>query len=259
LRHVVRGHGFDLSATLDNRVWRERYLDLVSADAIVVPTPFQVQRLCEIGLESRNILSLPYGIDMLEGGSTEKRGGKSVFFLFVGRLVPKKGPLLLAKAFLQACQQNSRIRLIIGGDGPLYNDLKSFLAMHLLGDRVQLLGRLSHSEVLQKMCEVDIYIQHSITDPESGDQEGAPVAIIEAMGQGLPTVSTRQSGIPYLVEHEVTGLLSEESDVSGMAKNILKMAENEARRDEMGKKSQIRASELSWEMEKQQLQKILRL
>ena len=259
LRHVVRGHGFDLSATLDDRVWRERYHDLVSADAIVVPTPFQIQRLCDIGMDRHNIVSMPCGIDIPEIGPRKKWGGKSVFFLFVGRLVPKKGPLLLAEAFLQACEQNSNMRLIIGGDGPLYDDLKAFLDTHLLGDRVQLLGRLSHSEVLQKMCEVDVYIQHSITDPVSGDQEGAPVAIIEAMGQGLPVVSTRHSGIPYLVEHEVTGLLSKENDVSGMAQNILKIAEDEGRREELGRRARSRARELSWDREKLEIQNILNI
>jgi colanic acid/amylovoran biosynthesis glycosyltransferase len=259
LKHVVRGHGFDLSAALGDPTWRQRYLEIESANAIIVPTPFQIQRLRDIGMKNANLISLPCGIDIPESQLIGRQCGTMVKFFFAGRLVPKKGPLLLVRAFLMAAEQNPEICLIIGGDGPLSENLKSILAEHPLGNRVQLLGRLAHSEVLRYMQEADVYIQHSITDPDNGDQEGAPVAIMEAMGHGLPVISTLHSGIPYLVEDGVTGFLSKESDVSGMMQNILRIAAAQALRLEMGKNSRIRASELTWDMEKQQLLKILKL
>jgi colanic acid/amylovoran biosynthesis glycosyltransferase len=121
------------------------------------------------------------------------------------------------------------------------------------------LGRLDHSDVLKHMAVADVYIQHSVTDPETGDQEGAPVAIMEAMANGLPIVSTRHSGIPFLVEEGVSGLLSEESDVSAMALNISTLAAKFEMRRQMGQSARSRAKAFSWESEKKELLKILQI
>jgi glycosyltransferase involved in cell wall biosynthesis len=109
------------------------------------------------------------------------------------------------------------------------------------------------------MAVADVYIQHSVTDPETGDQEGAPVAIMEAMANGLPIVSTRHSGIPFLVEEGVSGLLSEESDVSAMALNISTLAAKFEMRRQMGQSARSRAKAFSWESEKKELLKILQI
>jgi colanic acid/amylovoran biosynthesis glycosyltransferase len=259
LRHVVRGHGFDVSSCLDNPLWRKRYLEMKGVDAFVVPSPFQVDRLHAIGMLNCPNLSIPYGIDIPQDVPEKSESRNSVEFFFAGRLVPKKAPILLAEAFLLAAEKNPRIRLTMGGDGPLAKKLWDFINGHSLGHRVKILGRLEHSEVLRRMCDADVYIQHSITDPENGDQEGAPVAIMEAMAHGLPIVSTRHSGIPFLVEEEVTGLLSKEGDVSSMAGNIIKLAKNLELRVEMGQSARTRSKAFSWESEKVEMQKILQI
>jgi colanic acid/amylovoran biosynthesis glycosyltransferase len=257
LRHVVRGHGFDVSSCLDNPLWRQRYLEMSKVDAFVVPSPFQVERLNAIGMLNIPIFSIPCGIDMPQH-LPEKSGAENfVEFFCVGRLVPKKAPLLLAEAFLLAAEKNPRIRLTIGGDGPLAKNLRDFVNGHPLGNRLRLLGRLEHSDVLQRMCEADVYIQHSITDPENGDQEGAPVAIMEAMAHGLPVISTRHSGIPFLVPDGIEGILSREKDVTAMSESILKLAANFQMRVQMGKAARKHAQDFSWEVEKAEIQKLL--
>lgn len=257
LRHVVRGHGFDVSSSLDNPVWRKRYLEMQDVDAFVVPSPFQLERLRGIGLHKVPIHAIPYGIDIPTDFPDKSQPKDFVDFLFVGRLVPKKAPLLLVEAFLLAAANNPKIRLMIGGDGPLASKLKEILKSHPLGSRVRLLGRLAHSDVLKQMAVADVYIQHSVTNPETGDQEGAPVAIMEAMAHGLPIVSTRHSGIPFLMEEGVSGLLSEESDIYAMALNISTLATNLEMRIQMGLAARNRAQSFSWETEKSEIQQLL--
>ena len=259
LRHVVRGHGFDVSSCLDNPIWRKRYLDMQYVDAIVVPSLFQLERLRGVGLQNVPIHAIPYGIDIPQDIPDKSQSKNFVEFFFVGRLVPKKAPLFLVEAFLMAAEKNPNIRLTLGGDGPLASQLTEFLRGHPLGSYVRLLGRLDHSDVLKHMAVADVYIQHSVTDPETGDQEGAPVAIMEAMAHGLPIVSTRHSGIPFLVEEGVSGLLSEESDVSAMALNISTLAAKLEMRRQMGQSARSRAKAFSWESEKVEMQKILQM
>lgn len=257
LQHVVRGHGFDVSSCLDNPIWRKRYLDMQDVDAIVVPSPFQLERLRSLGLQNVPIHAIPCGIDIPQDIPVKSQPKNLVEFFFVGRLVPKKAPLLLVEAFLMAAEKNPNIRLAMGGDGPLASGLRDFLKGHPLRDRVHLLGRLDHSDVLKRMAASDVYIQHSVTDSETGDQEGAPVAIMEAMANGLPIVSTRHSGIPFLVKDGQSGLLSNESDVQAMAQNISKLAGNWELRVQMGRSALLRAKDFSWESEKKEMQKIL--
>jgi glycosyltransferase involved in cell wall biosynthesis len=67
-----------------------------------------------------------------------------------------------------------------------------------------------------------VFIQHSITDPDTGDEEGLPASIQEAMAHSLAVISTRHAGIPEVVEEGVTGWLVDEGDVEKMAIAILK-------------------------------------
>ena len=69
-------------------------------------------------------------------------------------------------------------------------------------------------------------MQHSITDPETGDEEGLPAGIQEAMAAGLPVVSTNHAGIPEAIEHGRHGLLVEPGDTIGMADHIVGLTES---------------------------------
>ena len=57
-----------------------------------------------------------------------------------------------------------------------------------------------------------------------GDMDGIPVALMEAMSQHVPVVSTRLSGIPELVIHERTGLLAAPADPADLARHLRRAA-----------------------------------
>jgi glycosyltransferase involved in cell wall biosynthesis len=69
------------------------------------------------------------------------------------------------------------------------------------------------------------YIQHSVT-VSHGDQEGSPVAILEALAAGLPVISTRHAGIPEVIKHDENGFLVDEHDVEGMSFYMQKIAKD---------------------------------
>jgi colanic acid/amylovoran biosynthesis glycosyltransferase len=261
LRHVIRGHGFDVSAALADPEWCRRYRELSDADAIVVPSPYQVERLQRIGLNNPGLMSVPYGVDLpaslLSRPAVVQTGPRVVRVVAVGRMVAKKAPLAAVQAFLLAAKSNPELQFTFIGTGPLESSVRDYVKQHDPSGRIQLVGARSHGEVLQAMNEADIFLQHSITDPKTGDQEGAPVAILEAMAHGLPVVSTLHSGIPYLVEHGVTGLLTNEGDVQAMAASIVQLARSADLRRIMGLAGSKRAENFSWERERETLIKLL--
>lgn len=80
---------------------------------------------------------------------------------------------------------------------------------------IQLTGKLEKSKWIALASEFDIFINTTTID-------NMPVSVIEAMALGLPVVSTNVGGIPFLIEHEKTGLLVDSNDSIGMVEAIKK-------------------------------------
>lgn len=261
LRHVVRGHGYDLSEVLNSDVWRQRFLSLNEAHAIVVPTEYQRNNLIRIGLNADIIHATPCGVDIPGSDAllNSTHGKETIECLVVGRLTPKKAPDITLKAFFAAAERMPRLRLTMVGDGILRSKVEGILKAHPLAHLVKLSGALPHAEVKKMFQQAHIFLQHSVTPVESGDQEGAPVAIMEAMAHALPVVSTRHAGIPYLVENEQTGLLTDEFDEAGMSDCIVRLAQDASLRETLGKRGRMKAAaEFSWEKERDRLLPLLR-
>ena len=142
--------------------------------------------------------------------------------LAVGRFVEKKAPLLLIKVFALVSEEIPEAVLVMAGDGPLLLASKKLVHDYKLKDKVIFKGRISsqeHQELLKESC---VFVQHSRLATD-GDSEGTPVAILEASAAGLPVVSTIHAGIPDVVLHDKTGLLSNEGDIEAMSNNIVSL------------------------------------
>ena len=175
-------------------------------------------------------------------------------------MVVKKSPILTLDAFRQAAQVYQGLHLDYIGSGALFSAAQQYVREFNLSDCVILHGDQRNEVVHQMMREADIFLQHSITDPETGDEEGLPVAILEAMAYGLPVISTRHAGIPEAVFDGNTGYLIEEGDSMGMVERLISLARDPDLRRQMGDESWRRAKDnFSWEKEKAELLKILGL
>jgi glycosyltransferase involved in cell wall biosynthesis len=94
-----------------------------------------------------------------------------------------------------------------------------------IGQAVEFAGSRPHHEVATAMRRARAFVQHSLVT-SYGDSEGTPVAILEAGASGLPVISTYHAGIPEIVIHERTGLLSEQADLEGMVQNMTRLAQD---------------------------------
>ncbi|MFD1064139.1 glycosyltransferase family 4 protein [Winogradskyella litorisediminis] len=138
----------------------------------------------------------------------------------VGRFVEKKAPLVLINVFNLVCKSEPDANLIMAGDGPLLDGAKELAKDLSLENKIFFPGRISQEAQKKYLEDSYVFIQHSRL-AQNGDSEGTPVAILEASAASLPIVSTHHAGIPNIVLHEHTGLLSEENDIETMAKNII--------------------------------------
>ncbi|MFN2540427.1 MAG: glycosyltransferase [Mycobacteriales bacterium] len=246
----VHGHGYDLSSRLREPWWVEQYAALASATGLLVPTALAAGRLAAIGLPAHVV---PYGVDVPERPEARDPAGCTV--AVVGRLVPKKAPHLTAAAFTQAAAARTDMRLEVVGEGPLEGAVRA-----ASGEAVRLHGARPPGFVQALLRRADVFAQHSVVDPETGDEEGMPIAILEAMAAALPVVSTWHAGIPEEVVHGETGLLVQEGDVGAMAEGLGRLADVPELRKAMGLAGWERARErFDWADNRRRLRTLLQL
>lgn len=137
--------------------------------------------------------------------------------LAVGRLDPIKGFPHLIDACALLRQRGVSFECQIIGEGPLRASLQARIDRLGLAAQVRLLGACKQETVREHLHAASVFALPSVVTPQ-GDRDGIPVALMEAMACGAPVVSTRVSGIPELVEHEVNGLLADPGDAEDLAR-----------------------------------------
>lgn len=162
---------------------------------------------------------------LLEYKSRQLEDDKAIHILTIARLVEKKGVYYAIKAIKKLIQNSYKIRYSIAGDGKLRDELENLISELGLEKEVQILGWKNHDDIIQLFLNADILLAPSVTSKD-GDQEGIPNVIKEAMALGLPVVSTYHSGIPELVEDNVTGYLVPERDANALADKIAYLCDN---------------------------------
>jgi glycosyltransferase involved in cell wall biosynthesis len=126
------------------------------------------------------------------------------------------------------------------GTGPLLADCQRRVAELELEGVINFAGACSHVSVQEQLLHVRAVVQHSLRCP-SGDQEGTPVALIEAQMAGLPVVSTLHAGIPGVVIDGHTGFLVPEGDIGSMAEAMIRLARDPLLASQMGKAGRAHA------------------
>ncbi len=142
----------------------------------------------------------------------------------IGRLVPKKGFIHLIRACAILAQQKKAFRCWIVGEGPERATLQAAIAQAHLQDHVNLLG--AQADVKKFLRQAEVYVQPSVVD-NSGDRDGIPTTLMEAMAMQVPVISTNVAGIPELIQHERHGLVVPPADPAALAHAILRLQADE--------------------------------
>jgi glycosyltransferase involved in cell wall biosynthesis len=167
----------------------------------------------------RHSLDLPEGIQLI--GT-------------VGRLVPIKNIPLLLESLSIARQQNAEIHLVIVGGGELRVELETRVRNMGLADTVVFAGW--QPDLLNVYADLDAIVL-------SSDNEGTPVALIEAMAAGCPVVATHVGGVPDLVTDGETGRMVPPRDPEALARALLALFDEPEKTSQMALRAQQRVLE----------------
>ena len=168
------------------------------------------------GADARKIFVIYNGIPTQRASSARVLMEPPVRILALGRHVPKKGFDVLLRACKALDERSIDFRVTVGGAGPCERQLKKLANQLGLGGRAAFPGFIPHHRVPDFLCSGDLFVMPSVID-SSGDRDGVPTVILEALLHRLPVVASDVSGIGEIIQDGRTGLLVPQKDPLALA------------------------------------------
>ena len=209
------------------------------AGAVTAMNTDMAARLIALGAPAADTHVLPMGADVTAvrdgGDGVERVPGR---ILFVGRLVEKKGLAVLLAALRRVGPTGWTLEVV--GDGPLRAEVEAAAA----GLPVEFRGALSRTSLAASYARSEVVVVPSVS-AASGDQDGLPVALLEAMAAGCAVVGSRIAGIDAAVVDGDSGLLVPPGDAGALAAALTGLLADPERRAKLGAAARARADEFS--------------
>jgi len=174
------------------------------------------------------------GVDTRQYEATVAPHGDQLQVLSVGRLVEKKGFDVLIKAAGEIARAGGpRMRVVIGGGGPDESKLSALVDALPPTAEVELLGETDNNQVMELMSAVDVFALPCRV-ASSGDRDGIPVVLMEAMARGRCVISGDLETIRELIEDGVSGVMIPPGDQKALEKTLIEFAQNRKMVDKLG-------------------------
>ncbi len=142
--------------------------------------------------------------------STHRLPVAEPWLVSVGRLDTQKDPMLMVEAYARLRAQGTRLQWLVVGDGVLRSEMQNRLAQAGVADSVSFLGLQPPDRVADILRASDGYVLSSA-------YEGMPMALLEAMGCGLPVVATDVGEVRRVVRDGVNGRIVKHGDAQAFA------------------------------------------
>jgi glycosyltransferase involved in cell wall biosynthesis len=227
--------GFSVHARDFRKVAPEVLFQRASEASCVVACNTDVARdVSDLGAK---VHLLPHGVDLQRFTPHTTSSNGVVRLLAVGRLVEKKGFhfLIAALAGLKV-----PFTLTIAGDGPERDRLRQLIVLNNLENRVVFCGSVTHSELPRMYAEADVVVVPSVQDG-SGDRDGLPNVVLEAMASGRAVVASDAGAIASAIRDNENGLLVPAGDPVALGQAISHLAKDKNLREQLGRNGRRRA------------------
>jgi glycosyltransferase involved in cell wall biosynthesis len=209
-RHVVT----PLSANPANR-WLAKKTALLVCVSKAVES--DVRRT---GIYGKRLAFIPGGVDLdlfkpADNRAKEKAreafdlGPEARVAVCVARFAKVKAHRVLLAAWKEVAEKIPQARLLLVGDGQLYEECRALVGELGIAERVVFLGR--RNDVPDILDAADIGVLSSV------GSEGFSRAVLEYMAKGLPTVATRVGAVPDLIANGVQGIVVEPENADALA------------------------------------------
>jgi len=213
---------------------------LSRADCIVAPSGYLVDVFREFGLSA---VVVPNLVDLSQFRYRERKPLRPHLVCTRGfheyYSIDK-----VVEAFAAVKNEYPEARLDLVGGGPLEADIRRLVAQRKIVG-VNFTGVASRQQIGKFYDDADIFINASWLD-------NMPVSVIEAFGAGTPVVTTSPESMPYVVEHERTGLLSPVGNEKALAENVIRLLREPELAAMLAKNAYEESRKYTWEVVREQ-------
>lgn len=180
-------------------------LKLKRAALIHVSTDVAARRISSL-CDTKKVKRIRRGLDALPAARGPRFSCSTLRIVCVARLVEKKGFPYQLEIYRQIKAAGIPFRAKIIGDGPLEAEIANSLRDLGLEEEVSLTGRLQETEVLDELQWADLLFHTGIV-AASGDRDGLPNVVPEAMASGAVVIGSPVSGVVEAIKDGETGYL----------------------------------------------------
>jgi glycosyltransferase involved in cell wall biosynthesis len=213
---------------------------LSRVDKIVVPSGYLVNVFREFGLPAS---AVPNIVDLSQFNYRARIPLRPHLVCTRG-FSPYYSVDVVVRAFAEVKKDYPEAQLDLVGGGPLEGDIRKLVAdLNLSG--VNFTGVASRQEIGKYYDQADIFINASWLD-------NMPLSIIEAFASGTPVVTTAPECMPYLVEHERTGLLSQVGDAKSLAANVIRLLRDPTLAASLAQNARSESQKYTWQAVREQ-------
>ncbi|MDF1642857.1 MAG: glycosyltransferase family 1 protein [Pseudomonadales bacterium] len=182
----------------------------------LVPTELQAQHLRDDGFENVQVMGRGVDIELFSPTKRDQALRKSwglkpndIALIHVGRIAAEKNIALLIKTFEQAREQIPEIKLIIIGEGPIYDEMKKSAHPQII-----LCGKKTGEELAKHYASGDIFLFPSLTDTFGN-------VVTEAMASGLAVVGFDYAAAQMHIHSGTSGYLVPFDDQNQFIQTII--------------------------------------
>ena len=206
-------------------------ITITEEDYVIAKKKFKAKRIEHIngvGMNSERLKKELSENEKLEFRKTLNIKKDDIVFSYIAELNKNKNQMLLINTIEELKNEYPNVKLLLVGNGPLFDTYNNYIKENQLQENIQLLGR--RMDINEILSITDIYLASSI-------REGLPVNIMEAMYKGLPIVATDNRGHRELVINDENGwLVNSEDKMLGKIKIILNVDSLKKKAFEINKK-----------------------
>lgn len=194
---VITMHGTDVNMWPARHAWyRDALKEIHQHPWVSFTTHTETYRtkLLELGIPATQIEVISNSFDPKFAAGRPRmvyEPGSHFRVISVARMDIWKGQEYLVQGFAEFVRtQHANSSLSLVGYGPQERALRALVEQLGLRDQVRFYGRVSHREIPVLLRNHDVYVQPSIRHTETLQEEGQPIAVLEAIGSGMPVIVT---------------------------------------------------------------------
>ncbi|GAB6157454.1 glycosyltransferase family 4 protein [Desulfotomaculum varum] len=237
-------HYVPIARELSKGITRKICVDFCNrCDLVITPTENISRHIRSMGVTSP-IKWLPTGIKLSEFADLDRNWLKQTFaleeqtiLLSVGRAGKEKNIPFLLECFAQICRHNPNVILILVGDGPELENLKSYAQNLGITQKVIFTGKLARDKLVKAYGGADLFVFASMTETQG-------IVIAEAKAAGLPVVAVDAYGVSDMVVNGEDGYLVP-PEIESFVNKVNLLTENKTLRKKMSNQALLNVQRLS--------------